>query len=160
MMTRSYGRPRFSFNEREFLTKRLQNNTIHTTGYFIIQWYMIKNMWLFHITEITRNCSKLWKIHSDQRHVSQMIFPSDHNFCWNFRFALFHISINRSLPTPPHPFFLQWCCRGMCKFCCDLMTRKWFKNKWNFHHIWNVNGNSLWNRPDVLKWLPNRRKLG
>ena len=50
----------------------------------------------------TRHCNKLWKLHSGQRHVSQILSPSECNFCEKFRFVLIHILISRSLQILAH----------------------------------------------------------
>ena len=115
---------------------------------------------------VTRNCSKLRKIHSDQGPISLTINPSEFKFFGQFvllglKFSWCQLSrcqrcLSRLVPRPlglvpayvatifahdkydKRPIYAVKAC---AKFA--LMTRKWNTTKWNFNHAENVHYNDV-----------------
>ena len=79
----------------------------------------------------------------DQRPISLTIFTSQFKFEGNLNFFFFS---SKFLCSHHHKILqLPWqpSCHGMCKICCDLMTKKSITVSWNFHWIPIVRENTL-----------------
>ena len=91
---------------------------------------------------LTRNCSKLRKIHSGQRPISLTINPSEFKFFGQFVLLWFKFSQCQlmslqflhmtSMTRDPYVYAVKACAKFV------LMTRKWNTTKWNFNHTGNV----------------------
>ena len=91
---------------------------------------------------ITRNCSKLRKIHSGQGPISLTINPSEFKFFRQFVLLWFKFSRCQlmslqflhmtSMTRDPYIYAVKACAKFV------LMTRKWNTTKWNFNHAGNV----------------------
>ena len=91
---------------------------------------------------VTRNCSKLRKIHSGQGPISLTINPSEFKFFGQFVLLWFKFSrcqLNYVATIFAHDKYDTrpiYAVKACAKFV--LMTRKWNTTKWNFNHAGNV----------------------
>ena len=101
------------------------------------------------IKVITRNCSKLRKIHSGQEPISLMIIPSEFKFFEQFVLLRFKFSGCQFMSTCRYIFSydkydtrdLQIWCQGMHKICSDDQKMK--LTKLDINHSGNVHYNDV-----------------